>query len=221
MDVRKLSRREILKAGSAAGGLLVFGIGAAGCSRETPPAPGIEDFVPNVFVSFDADGDVEITVSRSEMGQGVRTSLPRIVAVELEADLARVTLKQATGNPVYGDQNTDGSKSVRMMFEPLRNAGAAARNMLEQAAADEWGVSVNEVRAVNHGVEHAASGRRLDYAELIAGAAALDLPESPRLKDPSEFRYIGKPAQNVDRDAIVTGSAIYGYDVTLPGKVTS
>ena len=217
MDVRKLSRREVLRAGGAAGGLLVFGIGTTGCGRGSPPAPAVDRFVPNVFVAFDAEGNVEITVSRSEMGQGVRTSLPRIVADELEADLARVTLKQATGNLAYGDQNTDGSKSVRMMFEPLRNAGAAARNLLEQAAANEWGVPVDEVRAGNHGVDHAASGRRLDYGDLVAGAAALDYPENVRLKDPAEFRYIGQPAPGVDREAIVTGTATYGYDVTLPG----
>ena len=217
MDVRKLSRRDILKAGSVASGLLVFGIGPGGCSRQTPPAQDVEDFVPNVFVAFKADGNVEITVSRSEMGQGVRTSLPRIVADELEADLARVTLKQAIGNPVYGDQNTDGSKTMRMMFEPLRTAGAAARNMLEQAAADEWDVPVDEVQASNHGVAHSATGRRFDYADLVSRAAGLDLPAAPRLKDPANFHYIGKSAKGVDREAIVTGGATYGYDVTVPG----
>jgi isoquinoline 1-oxidoreductase beta subunit len=103
------------------------------------------------------------------------------------------------------------------MFTPLREAGAAARNMLEQAAADEWGVPLAEVRANNHGIEHAASGRRLSYADLVSRAADLDLPSKPRLKDPSEFRYIGKSAPGIDREAIVTGSAIYGYDAVLPG----
>lgn len=215
MIVRKVSRREVLKSG--AGGLLVLGIGPVGCSQETPSIDVGERFVPNVFVSMFPDGGVEITVSRSEMGQGVRTSLPRIVADELEANLDRVTIKQATGNPVYGDQNTDGSKSVRMMWEPLRNAGAAARNMLEQAAADEWGVAVSEVKARDHGVEHGASGRRLEYADLVGRAATLDMPAEPRLKDPSEFRYIGKSASGVDREAIVTGDAVYGYDANLPG----
>jgi isoquinoline 1-oxidoreductase beta subunit len=217
MPVHKISRRELLQAGGAAGGLLVLGIGPVACTEQSADSGPGGPFEPNVFVSMAADGGVVITVSRSEMGQGVRTSLPRIVADELEADLARVTLKQAIGNPVYGDQNTDGSKSVRMMFTPLREAGATARNMLEQAAADTWGVPLADVRANNHGVDHAASGRRLDYAELVARAAALDAPDEPRLKDPSEFRYIGYGVPGVDREAIVTGSAIYGYDVVVPG----
>jgi isoquinoline 1-oxidoreductase beta subunit len=217
MRVHKVSRRELLKAGGAAGGLLIFGIGPAACTKRSADTDLAGPFEPNVFVSMSADGAVEITVSRSEMGQGVRTSLPRIVADELEADLERVTLKQAVGNPVYGDQNTDGSKSVRMMFTPLREAGAMARNMLEQAAADAWNVPVAEVKAIKHGVEHEPSGRRAEYADLVTFAAALDAPEKPRLKDPSEFRYIGKPAPGVDREAIVTGESIYGYDVQLPG----
>jgi isoquinoline 1-oxidoreductase beta subunit len=219
MTMRKLSRREILKAGGATGGLLVFGIGIPGCGREaeTPASVASGPFEPNVFVAMDDAGNVVITVSRSEMGQGVRTSLPRIVADELEADLSRVTLKQAIGDPVYGDQNTDGSKSVRMMWKPLREAGAAARNLLEQAAAERWGVPLEEVRARNHGVEHDASGQRLDYAELVAAAAALDAPAEPRLKNPADFRYIGQSAAGVDREAIVTGAAVYGYDFTLPG----
>jgi isoquinoline 1-oxidoreductase beta subunit len=215
MRVRKISRRDVLKSGI--GGALVLGIGPAGCSEEQQTIAVGDRFVPNVFVAIFPDGGVEITVSRSEMGQGVRTSLPRIVADELEADLDRVTIKQATGNPVYGDQNTDGSKSVHTMWEPLRNAGAAARNMLEQAAADEWGVPIGEVKARNHGVDHDASGRRLAYGELVARAATLEMPAEPRLKDPAEFRYIGKSAAGVDREAIVTGSATYGYDAKLPG----
>jgi isoquinoline 1-oxidoreductase beta subunit len=218
--MNKLTRRELLKIGGSASGLLVIGLTVPGCSKQpTPNGTKVVNtaFEPNVFVAMDAEGSVTITVSRSEMGQGVRTSLPRIVADELEADLARVTLAQSIGDPKYGDQNTDGSKSVRMMFAPLREAGAAARNMLEQAAADEWGVPVAEVRAENHGVKHEASGQRLEYADLVSRAASLDVPSQPRLKDPSEFRYIGKAAPGVDREAIVTGSATYGYDVVVPG----
>ena len=215
--ILKLSRRDVLKATGAAGGLFVLGVCLPGCQSRPGTSGAAVDFVPNIFVAFDADGDVRITVSRSEMGQGVRTSLPRIVADELEADLDRVTIVQAQGDEKYGDQNTDGSKSVRMMFTPLCTAGATARVMLEQAAADEWGVPVTDVRANNHGVEHAATGRRLEYAELLERAATLEVPLSPRLKDPSEYRYIGKAAPGVDREAIVTGKAVYGYDVNLPG----
>ncbi|MDH4108613.1 MAG: molybdopterin-dependent oxidoreductase [Gammaproteobacteria bacterium] len=218
MAMRKVSRRELLQATGAAGGLLALGVYVPGCQqRPSPGNVGSTGFKPNVFVAFDASGDVTITVSRSEMGQGVRTSLPRIVADELEADLARVSLKQSIGDPIYGDQNTDGSKTVRMMFTPLREAGAAARNLLEQAAADTWGVPIDEVTARNHGVEHGATGRRIEYAELLNAAAEMPLPASLRLKDPAEFRYIGRSATGVDNEAIVTGAAIYGYDFTLPG----
>jgi isoquinoline 1-oxidoreductase beta subunit len=215
--MNKLTRRELLKAGGTAGGLLIIGVSLPGCTRKIETGTANASFEPNLFVSMDSDGSVTITVSRAEMGQGVRTSLPRIVADELEADLARVTLRQAIADPDYGDQNTDGSKSVRMMYMPLREAGAAARSMLEQAAADEWDVPVSEVRAENHGVVHSASGRRLDYADVVSSAALLDIPTEPGLKDPSQFRYIGKAAPGVDREAIVTGSAIYGYDVVVPG----
>ena len=215
MSVFKLSRRDVLKATGAAGGLLTLGIVLQGCERRA--GPNNKGFTANVFVDFHEDGDVVITVSRSEMGQGVRTSLPRIVADELEADLARVTLKQAIGDPVYGDQNTDGSKSVRLMFTPLREAGATARMLLEQAAAERWGVDVDEVFAENHGIEHKQSGKRLDYAELVAAAAELPLPESITLKDPENFRYIGENALGIDREAMVTGKATYGYDVAVPG----
>lgn len=217
MSVRKISRRELLQAGGTAGGLLILGAALPACAPREQPEAAAGPFAPNLFVSIDADGAVTVTVSRSEMGQGVRTSLPRIVADELEADLGRVSIEQAVGSPAYGDQNTDGSRSVRLMYEPLREAGAAAREMLERAAAEAWDVPPGEVRARNHGVDHAATGRRLDYAELAARAASLEVPVRPALKDPADFRYIGRPAAGVDREAIVTGGAIYGYDVALPG----
>lgn len=214
MSVLKLSRREFLKATGATGGVLALGLVLPGCTGGREAAAGFE---PNVFVSLDAEGTVTVTVSRSEMGQGVRTALPRIVADELEASLERVRIVQAIGDVKYGDQNTDGSKTIRMMFTPLREAGASARQMLEQAAAETWGVDPATVRAVNHGVEHAASGRRLDYAELVARAARLPLPAEPVLKPAEQFRYIGKPARGRDNTDIVTGRAGYGYDVVLPG----
>jgi isoquinoline 1-oxidoreductase beta subunit len=217
MKIRKISRRAFLQTAGTAGSLLVLGVCVPSARAAAATAAGAAPFAPNVFVAFQPDGGVVITVSRSEMGQGVRASLPRIVADELEADLARVTLAQAIGHPQYGDQNTDGSKSVRMMFEPLRRAGAAARMMLEQAAADAWGVPLNEVRARDHAVLHERSGRRLDYADLLPAAARLPVPDEPRLKHPSQFRYIGTSAPGADLVAIVSGTAVYGYDVRLPG----
>lgn len=218
MRVEKISRRAFLQATGTAGCLLVLGVRAISAQDDTGAADA-PAFTPNVFVAFRADGTVVITVSRSEMGQGVRTSLPRIVADELEADLGRITLAQAIGDSRYGDQNTDGSKSVRMMFEPLRRAGAAARNMLEQAAAEAWSVPLNQVRARSHAVHHERSGRSLDYAELLPAAARLPVPHGVPLKHPSQFRYIGQPAPGMELDAIVTGRAQYGYDVRAPGML--
>lgn len=218
MNVRKLSRRDFLKATGASGSVMVLGLSVPGLGGDPLAGPVASVvFEPNVFVAFQPDGSVTITVSRAEMGQGVRTALPRIVADELEADLARVHLVQAVGDARYGNQNTDGSMSVRLMFTPLREAGAAARIMLEQAAALTWGVPLEQVRARHHAVEHPASGQRLDYAELLEKAAALAVPENPSLKSSSEFRYIGKPARGVDNAAIVTGKASYGIDAVLPG----
>ena len=213
MNPCKLSRRAFVRAGGSAGALLVFGL-RVGPGEAAAPATVL---APNLFVSMDARGAVFITVSRGEMGQGVRTALPRILADELEADLERVDIVQALADPRYGDQNTDSSRSVRMLWGPLRQAGAAAREMLVHAAADYWKLPVAQCRARHHAVEHPPSGRRIDYAQLVARAARLPVPENPPLKDPAEFRYIGVSAPMRDARDIVTGVATYGYDVRLPG----
>jgi len=213
MNTRKFSRRTLVRAGGSAGALFVLGLRAGTATAET----SLPIFTPDVFVSIDATGLVRITVSRGEMGQGVRTALPRILADELEADLGRVEVLQALADPRYGDQNTDGSRSVRMLWSPLRHAGAVAREMLVRAAAEIWGLPPGECRAREHAVEHLATGRRLDYAQLAAPAARLPVPATPTLKDPDDFRYIGVSAPLRDARAIVTGDATYGYDVRIPG----
>jgi len=155
------------------------------------------------------------------MGTGVRTSLPMVVADEMEADWSRVHVRQAPGDEVkYGNQDTDGSRSTRHYLIPMRQIGASARTMLEAAAAKRWGVPIAEVKAVNHEVVHAASGRRLGFGELAADAAAQPVPDIAglKLKDPKDFRYIGKGQVSiVDLRDITTGSAQYGGDVRLPG----
>src|SRR5260370_27176418 len=155
------------------------------------------------------------------MGQGVRTGMPMIVADELEADWSRVKIAQATGDEVkFGNQDTDGSRSTRHFIKPMRECGAAARMMLEAAAAKRWGVDVSEVEAKNHEVSHKPSGKKLGYGELAAEASAMAVPagDKLRLKDPSQFRYIGKGEINiVDGFDITTGRATYGQDVRLPG----
>ena len=221
-------RRRFLQKASAAGGLVLIAGYANGQAAE--PKKYGADGMPNgwvddalVFVSLAADGTVSIVCHRSEMGQGVRTSMPMIVADELEADWKRVKVIQAPGDEKkYGNQDTDGSRSTRHFFTPMRTCGAAARMMLESAAAEQWKVPVSEVQAKNHEVVHAKSGRKLGYGQLAAAAARQSVPSRTqvKLKDPSEFRYIGKGnVKLVDGRDIVTGKAVYGQDVRLPGML--
>ena len=178
---------------------------------------------PLVFVSIAADGLVTLVAHRAEMGTGVRTSLPMIVADEMEARWDRVTITQAVADEArYGNQNVDGSRSVRHFLMPMRRVGAAARQMLEAAAAARWGVPVEQVKAVQHEVIHTASGKRLGFGELAADAAKQSVPKGDqlRLKKKADFRYIGKgktPA--VDLAAIGQGKAVYGMDQHMPGMV--
>jgi isoquinoline 1-oxidoreductase beta subunit len=225
------SRRSFLL-GFGAGSLLLA-VGGLSFSRAAVGAPikqyggagmehGLRDD-PHLFVEIAADGSVSILCIRSEMGQGVRTSVALVVADELGADWSRVKVKQAPGDePLYGNQNTDGSRSLRQSFGALRRAGAAARLMLEQAAATTWGVAVSEVSTGVHEVVHAKSGRKLGFGDLAGKAAALPVPkpETLQLKNAAEFRYIGKGKTDlIDGGDIVSGSAHYGIDTRLDGML--
>jgi isoquinoline 1-oxidoreductase subunit beta len=224
-----LSRRGFLQGMTALGGfVLAAGFPSIGAAADPPkygadgmPNGWVDD--PLVFVAIAADGTVSIVCHRSEMGQGVRTGMPMIVADELEADWKRVRVVQAPGNEKrFGNQDTDGSRSTRHFFDPMRRCGAAARTMLEAAAAKRWGVPVSEVEARNHEVIHARTGRRLGYGALAKDAAAQPVParDAVRLKDPSKFRYIGKGhVKLVDGPAMVNGRAQYGIDTRLPGML--
>lgn len=225
LKVEKVSRRSILKGLGITGG---FVLAAPVMSRQAlayetgagkMPHGVVVD--PRVFVAVAPDGIVSIVAHRSEMGTGVRTSLPLIVAEEMEADWSRVKVQQAHGDEVkFGNQDTDGSRSTRHYLMPMRQIGAAARTMLEQAAAKRWGVPATEVKAVNHEVVHSASGRKLGFGELAADAAKESVPaiEGLKLKDPKDFRYLTKGQIGiVDLHDITTGKARYGADVRLPG----
>ena len=185
--------------------------------------PGKTVYDPHIFVSIAPDGTVTIVTHRSEMGTGSRTSLPMVVADEMEADWSRVKIVQAPGNEEkYGNQDTDGSRSIRHFIQPMRACGAAVRQMLEQAAAITWGVSNTECRAQNHKVVHVPSGKSLGYGELAAAAAALKTPPLKQLtlKDPKDFRYVGKGnVQITDLFDITTGRAMYGQDIHVPGTL--
>lgn len=218
--VTKIQRREFLKLGAVAGSGLLLGVhvpwGKAAASAR-PAAP----FQPNVFLRIAPDDVVTIWCARSEMGQGVRTALPMIVAEELDADWNQVRVEQADAHPnAYGRMMTVGSSSVRNgAWTPLRLAGAAAREMLIAAAAARWGVNASECRTEAGRVTHHGSRRSLRYGELADAASALAVPAGPTLKDPSEFRLIGTRAKQLDGSTRVTGQAIYGADVRVPGML--
>src|SRR5260370_15005687 len=167
---------------------------AASANGSAPDAMTKAPLRPNVYLAIDTDGTAYIIAHRSEMGSGSRTALPRILADELDADWARVKLVQATGDEKYGDQDTDGSHSVRSFFDTLRESGATARLMLIRAAAAQWGVPPTECSTNLHTVVHKASGKKLGYGELAAAAAELDVPkkEEVKLNPRSECRSLRK-----------------------------
>jgi len=169
-----------------------------------------------------SDGTVTIVAHRSEMGCGSRTALPLVVADELDADWSRVKIDQAIGDPKYGDQDTDGSHSVRSSFDLMRQVGGAGRAMLITAAAAQWNVSAKDCTTEPHFVVHRSSGRKLGYGEVAAAAAKLPVPKTQdlKLKSRSEWRYIGKESNSLfDLADMVTGKAIFGMDATMPGMV--
>jgi isoquinoline 1-oxidoreductase beta subunit len=226
IKVEKISRRAVLKSLGIAGGLVLAAPvmsrqAFAGYETGAGKMPHGVVVDPRVFVAIAPDGLVTIMAHRSEMGTGVRTSLPLIVAEEMEANWSHVKVQQAPGDEVkYGNQDTDGSRSTRHYLLPMRRIGASARVMLENAAAKRWNVAATECKAVNHEVVHSASGRRLGFGELAADAAKEPVPaiESLKLKDPKDFRYLGKGEISiVDLRDITIGAANYGGDIRLPG----
>jgi isoquinoline 1-oxidoreductase beta subunit len=176
---------------------------------------------PSVYLGLEPDGTVYIVTHRSEMGTGIRTTLPMVAADEMDADGKRVRIEQAIGDKRYGDQNTDGSKSIRGFFVAFQQAGAAARMMLVSAAAAQWNVPASECRAQLHQVVHTPTGRKLDYGALAEAAGKLPVPkpEDIRLKDKSEWRYIGKETKIADLADICSGKAIFGMDVRREGML--
>jgi isoquinoline 1-oxidoreductase beta subunit len=221
-----ITRRSFL---TGAGAGLVLGIHLARADKPPgmPPAPEPEDnatpgFDPNVFVHIALDGTTTIVCARSEMGQGVRSTIPVLIADELGADPARVHVQQAVGDTKYGDQNTDGSSSIRKGYEQLRKAGAAARMMLVAAAAKRWNVKPATCVAKHHQVLHPATKRALDFGELVTAAMKLPVPKPDAivLRPASELEHVLDPnLPLLDGHAIVTGTAVFGADVRLPDMV--
>ena len=209
------SRREFLGTGGLA--LAVTALPLRRLAAIPAGASAARALAPSAFVEITPDGVVSVWVTKSDMGQGVRTALPMILADELEADWSKVQVIQADAHPRYGEMGTGGSSSVASLWDPLRKAGAQAREMLIAAAAERWGVAPSECRARNGIVEHPATSRRFSFGDLVNRAALLPVPENPKLKDPSEFRLIGTDLPGVDTKDKVTGKAQYGIDVVVPG----
>jgi isoquinoline 1-oxidoreductase beta subunit len=224
------SRREFLKGIFGAGAFVLgvsvipeqlFAAAAGGAAGDPFPPLDKAPLQPSVYLAIGTDGTAYVVAHRSEMGNGVRTSLPRIVAEELDADWARVKVVQAIGAEKYGDQDTDGSHSVVSFFVHLREAGATARLMLVRAASQQWGVPATECSTELHHVIHKASGKKAGYGELATAASKLDVPkkEELKLKPRSEWRYIGKPAPSYDLKDLCTGKAKFGQDTHMAGML--
>lgn len=222
-----VSRRDFLKTGAVAGAGLVVAVQLQGCARQPPLPASSAPFAPNAWVRVQEDGSVLIEVDRSEMGQGVSTALPMLVAEELEADWSTVRYEAAPANPVYANkltrnmQVTGGSTSVPNGWVPLRQAGAKAREMLVAAAAARWGVEPSACRAENSRVLHEASGRSASYGELAADAARQPVPETVTLKDPRDWKLIGRPVPRLDLPGAVRGDPVFAQDVRVPGMLVA
>ena len=224
----RLSRRTLLKGGLAVGsGLVDYHIGRCKAPCILAQTQGAGVFAPNQWLRIDRDGVVTIINSVPEMGQGSMTTMPMIVADELDAEWDRIRVEAAPtdpkvyGNPVTGQQSYGGSRGVRDHLEPLRKAGAAAPLMLPHAAAPERGVPRDEVTTHPGGVKHLPSGRRLLYGQLVDKAQTLPVPQNPPLKTKDQFRYIGKDRPRVDVPQKVNGQAVYGIDVSVPGMLVA
>ena len=220
-----MSRRQLLVTGAAAGGGLLLGLRLdarprvlAAAARETRP-----DFAPNAFVRIGGDGRVTLIMNQVEMGQGTYTSMSMLLSEELEVGLDQVHVEHAPpddklyANPIFGDQETGASTSVRAFYQPLRRAGATARVMLIAAAAQTWNVDPTSCQAARGVVTHKPTGRKLSYGALAEKAATLPVPAQVALKDPRDFKLIGTPAKRLDTPAKVNGKTEYGIDVRLPG----
>ena len=226
LDAR-VDRRQFLRVSAIAGGglllgtILDFGNGTDLLAAEAPKAPAGE-FSPNAFIRLSPDGSVTIIAKNPEVGQGIKTMLPMLIAEELDVDWTTVKIEQSGLDTVkFTNQVAGGSSATPNHWLPLRRVGAAARAMLVGAAAQTWNVPAAECETASATVSHRPSGRTLKYVDLLERAATIPAPELDKvaLKDPKSFRIIGTRVRGVDNHAIVTGKPLYGIDVTLPGML--
>ncbi|MBI5216494.1 MAG: xanthine dehydrogenase family protein molybdopterin-binding subunit [Ignavibacteriae bacterium] len=215
------SRRNFLKAISTVSGGLVLGIDfGSGLISTACASQSNTTFQPSAWLRIDSDGTFTITVAKSEMGQGIRTALPMLIAEELEADWTKIRIEPALAHPdKYGSQSTGGSTSVRTLYSTLRKAGASAKEMFVSAAAKQWNVSESDCRAENGTVVLTSNGKKLSYGELASSAASLPVPDKPTLKDSKDFKFLGRKMPRLDTPSKVDGSAIFGMDIQIPNMV--
>jgi isoquinoline 1-oxidoreductase subunit beta len=206
-----VTRREFVGAGIAAGAGLVIGFYLPHGTKEKKP------FSPNAYLRITPDNKIIVVVARSEMGQGVRTALPMILAEELEADWKQIEIEQAGASTFFGDQTTGGSASIRTCWDPMRKAGATAREMLISAAALTWNVPRSACAAETGRIQHSVSGRRLSYGDLVDRASTLPIPADVPLKQSKDYKIVGQRLQRLDSPAKVEGQAVFGIDHRLPG----
>lgn len=223
MESTVVTRRAFLRVTALAGGGMLLGLYPGSAAGTSVGAGGaLVDFTPNPFIRISADGVITIIAKNPEVGQGIRTMLPMLIAEELEVDWRDVKIEQAQADQArYGGQFAGGSTATPSNWDPIRRVGAAGRMMLISAAALEWGVPEADCYAAAGRVHHRPTGRSLGYAQLVERAATLTPPQADRvvLKDPADFRIIGQPIPGVDNQAIVTGKPLFGIDVRLPGML--
>ncbi|MCK0131326.1 molybdopterin-dependent oxidoreductase [Flavobacteriaceae bacterium F08102] len=219
-NIHLITRRSFIRnLGLASGGLIIACTVPSNSSKDKQKLRAFNGstFEPNLFIQLKDNGALILVASRSEMGNGVRTSLTSVIADEMEADWTMVTVKQAPGDAKYMDQNTDGSRSVRTLFEPMRKMGATAKAMLIAAAAKKWDVDASTLTAKNHYIINPVTKDKLFYGDLVADAATMPVPENPPLKDPKDFNFIGSDLKSVDGKGFASGKPKYGMDIKLEG----
>ena len=222
------SRRKFLQTTAVIGGGLVIGFHLPAFAKKIRNigVPAAENFAPNAFVRIGKDNIITVIVNHSEMGQGAYTSLPMIIADELDADWSKVKFEAAPVDPVYnhpgfGMQGTGGSTSTWVEWDRFRNAGATGRFLLVAAAAQTWNVDASTLRTEKGFVIHDATSRKLSYGELVDKAATITAPKEVKLKDAKDFKFIGKPVKRLDTPEKIDGSGIFGLDVKIPGLLTA
>jgi isoquinoline 1-oxidoreductase beta subunit len=216
--IENISRRKFVKYLGFATGGLVMAYNLPGFILKANAAEvSSGEFKPSLFIQLNSDGSLILVASRSEMGQNIRTSLSSVIADEMDADWKKVSILQADGDPIYGDQNTDGSRSIRLFFAPLREMGATARVMLIQAAAMKWKVPESECTAENHYVIHKKTNQKISFGDLAGAASRLKPPKNVTLKSPKEYDFIGRSMASVDLKDFVHGKAKFGIDIRIPG----